>query len=306
MAASAEVLTAQLVDVIARLKFAEAMIEGFEAAGDIAADRSIDERPGRDRNKWDDDTKNLVERKFFSPDELTAKFVFKEWGEDFLVFVDSRDTEPADNLRKAQDQTTPILSLGVNPDMIERGKNLYRVLKKIVLHPEARALVVHVPDKNVWEAWRQIHGRFDPRNDAQANNVVQKLMDFREWKVKSITHVPVMIAKWEGLARDHYSRTGEEVLSEASRRHILLHTIPAAMQEHIRIQTLLLKREDLTYAKLRAFILDYAQQVESVATSMDMSALEAAAKVANDAATAAAQEIDSFGKYPKGGGGQQR
>ena len=100
------------------MKIAEAMIEGFKAAGDIAADRSIDERPGRDRKKWDDDTKNLVERKFFSPDELTTKSVFKEWGEDFLDFVESRDTELADNLRKARDQSTPILSLGDNPDMV--------------------------------------------------------------------------------------------------------------------------------------------------------------------------------------------
>ena len=99
--------------------------------------------------------------------------------------------------------------------------------------------------------------------------------------------------------------------------------IPVKMTEHIRTQTLLMKREDLTYDKLRQFIVDYCQHVAPLtATPMDISALsirptdyswytpESGAAAAATAHNPSAQwprwsqksePLDSFGKAPKGG-----
>ena len=55
------------------------------------------------------------------------------------------------------------MSLGNNPHQIGKAKKLYRVVHKLIEHANARALVVHAADKNVWEAWRALNAKFDPR-----------------------------------------------------------------------------------------------------------------------------------------------
>ena len=296
--ATIEQITQQLVEVLDRLKTAETIIQVMR---DLGMDKA--------KPKYDKEFEHgeLVDaKKFFAPVELTTKSVFPEWAEDFIDFVESRDNDLAEKLRTAREQLFVIASLGDNPDTVERGQKMYRVLKRVVIHPEARALVVNAPDKNVWEAWRQLYNRFDPRNDAAANSIVQRLMDWRAWKCKTIHDIPIQITKWEGLEREHKRRTGEDILSDPVRKEILLTMIPPAMKEHIRIHTMLIKKEDLTYQKLRTFILDYAQQSESVAVPMDMSSFSAAEAAAAEAAKWSAEyeeePLDSFGKGPKGGG----
>ena len=130
-----------------------------------------------------------------------------------------------------------------------------RILKRLVQpHPEAKALVTFTLNKNVWEAWRQLHCKFDPRNDAASNNIVQRLMDASKWQCKTLGQIPVKIAQWEGLQHEYQARHGDQVLSHASKKEILLNMIPASMKEHIRVQTLLMKREDLTFEKIRMFV----------------------------------------------------
>lgn len=94
------------------------------------------------------------------------------------------------------------------------------------------------------------------------------------WAFQSVSQIPLMLARWAGLQREHTARTQEQVLTASSARALLLEMIPAKMTEHIRTQTLMMKRKDETYDKLRQFILDYCQQVAPLsATPMDISAL---------------------------------
>ena len=44
-------------------------------------------------------------------------------------------------------------------------------MKRFVVYAEAKAIVVNVPDKNPFEAWRQFHAKHDPQNDALLNKL---------------------------------------------------------------------------------------------------------------------------------------
>ena len=176
------------------------------------------------------------------------------------------------------------------------------MLKKLVTHADARYLIQHVTGGNVYEAWRQLHNKLDPQNDAAAARTASHIMNVQNWKCKHISEVPVMLARWEGLQREHKARSGEDALTMAGSRNMLIEMIPAAMREHIRVQTMLLKREDLTYEKLRMYILDMAQQVASVATHMDVSALSEPDGKFEGHEQPDLEPMDSFGNRPKRGG----
>ena len=138
--ATNEQLTAQLVDmhkqladVINRLGIAERLLLS-------------DDKKRSDYNE----SKEPVDKKFFTPVELTVKTIFKEWAEDFVDFVESRDELLGDELRKSADSAVFIISLGENPEEIAGCRRLYRILKRLVQpHPEAKALVTITLNKNV-------------------------------------------------------------------------------------------------------------------------------------------------------------
>ena len=108
-------------------------------------------------------------------------------------------------------------------------------------------------------------------NDQAAGHAVRTILDPRKWAVQHVTQIPSMLARWEGLQREHFSRTQERVLTPSAARALLMEMIPTRMAEHVKVQTMLLKREDLTYDKLRSFIVDYCQSVAPLQpTPMDV------------------------------------
>ena len=85
--------------------------------------------------------------------------------------------------------------------------------------------------------------------------------------------------------------------------------IPTRMAEHVKVQTMLLKREDLTYDKLRGFIVDYCQSVAPLQpTPMDVGSFQPL--TSSDYSWGYLQKVDpvepepldSFGKAAKGAG----
>ena len=254
--------------------------------------------------------KQLVDKRFWEVPKYTKGDIFKEWSDEFVDYVDSRDFEDeADLLRQARDEKKPIMSLGHNPTQVKMGKALYRVLKQVVLHPEARALITYVENKNVWEAFRQLHARFDPRNDAAANSVVQRILDYKNWKCRSAQDIPVQLARWESLQREFKARTGIDVLTLPVKKEIMMKFIPEEMSKQINLQTLMLDQDDITYDKIRGFVTAYATQVQPHAPMpMDCNALEDSPQPHKDEAhdgdgkSGSDEPMDSFGQYPKGGG----
>ena len=319
-AASAQEMSDMVVTLIAQVKELQTRLGAAEVT--LAARGDFGGGGGRDREDGD-----LVKREFFLPEKFASqRQIFKEWAEEFMDFVKSRDSRLAELLDGSARWETPITNHG---DDEKKSRVLYRVLKKLVTHAEAKQLVVHATDGNVFEAWRQLHARYDPQNDASATRMLNYIMKVENWKCKNIGDVPVTLARWEGLQREHKVRTGEAALSSSMARNLLMEIVPPAMREHIRTQTMLFKRKDLTYDTLRMYILDCAHELAHVPTPMDVSAFDHANAAGYQGgvlpnygqeppftnpfgepapeATApkewpGSEPVDSFSKYPKGGG----
>ena len=72
--------------------------------------------------------------------------------------------------------------------------------------------------------------------------------------------------------------------------------IPKAMKQHLDSQTLLMNRTDLTYQKLRIFLMDHCAAIAPLLpTLMDETS-------SFDKDDTGKEAMDSFGKGPKGGG----
>ena len=67
--------------------------------------------------------------------------------------------------RASQHMTT---EKGESEQEVPVSEDLYKNLKRFVVYAEAKAIVVNVPDKKPFGAWRQLHAKHDPRNDATA------------------------------------------------------------------------------------------------------------------------------------------
>ena len=109
---------------------------------------------------------------------------------------------------------------GSNPHGQRMAKALYKSRKKNVVHAEAQAIITTAPNKNPFEAWRLLFAKFDPRNDATAQNIIDDILDKPKWKCHKLSEVPLKVAKWAALRREHVTRTGEEAINTASRRQL--------------------------------------------------------------------------------------
>ena len=145
----------------------------------------------------------LFDKKLFEPEKFERTANFKEWTEDFADWVMQSDETIGELLNFAREAQQVITQTGADEETQKKGLVLYRALKKLVTQPEAKAIITHVAGKNPYEAWRQMFSRFDPRNDSTASAIIMKLMSAKEWKCKTLAELPVSIAKWEALQRDH-------------------------------------------------------------------------------------------------------
>ena len=98
----------------------------------------------------------LVDKRLFTPELLFPKDIFREWSEDFIDYIRSRDAELGMLLEQARytdvaakDSTSGALA-ALDQD---KSRNLYRAMKKFLKeHPEARPLIQYVPNRNPFEA----------------------------------------------------------------------------------------------------------------------------------------------------------
>ena len=229
-----------------------AVIEAAVAAQGAAA-------PAAQAAPFKDAGVGLVDKKFFEPEPLVGKDVFREWAEEFTEYIKSRDKTLATLLDKSRHLTMAVSTTSLpelasaDPDMVS---GLYRVLKKLLKpHKDAGPIVSNVPKRCPFEAWRLIHTRMAPLNDQAASNAVTQILDPKKWAVTHITQIPLAITKWEGLQEEHFKRTRETVLTASAARGLLMQMIPQKLVDHIRTNTVMLGRDDLTYDKLKSLII---------------------------------------------------
>ena len=311
--ATSEQLTAQIVTlnedmarVVNRLSLAEAEV--------VVLKNDADERPHRRRGRRPDDDDDLqggadakdphlVDRRFFRPKQIEKGAQFKEWTTDFIDYMEHRDYPLGQKLRAACKVKTVITKYsghGVSP---AQARQLYRVLKEVVLQPEAKVLVVHAASRNPWEAWRQIHEKFDPRNDSSANTIMVTAMNGSKWKCKTLQEVPTMVAKWEAVQREYVERQGEECIAAPMKRQMLKDMLPSDVKAFLEVQTMM--RDELSYDQIKMAVMNLAARTNpSVAMPMDLNAFASSRRTTpgeEDAADAGWEEMDSLGKGRKGG-----
>ena len=104
--------------------------------------------------------------------ETVAKY-FDEGREGLKAIMDElgRSTTVVD---QAMLQQTALRHPHTIPDL-EKWKHLYQALEKLVDGEAAKVVIESVQDENGFEAWRQLHVRFEPELEAQKNVVLLEL-----------------------------------------------------------------------------------------------------------------------------------
>ena len=110
--------------------------------------------------------------------------------------------------------------------MRAKAPPLYRMMKRFIVHKQARQTVVLTPGKNPYEAWRLLHAKYAPRNDASAGMVVEKLVDWKAWKCKEFSEVPTRIQAWEKMQDEYKIQYRDEPINDITKRQMLKNILP--------------------------------------------------------------------------------
>ena len=109
--------------------------------------------------------------------------------------------------------------------------------------------VQNVVGKNPFEAWRLLFAKFDPRNDASAQQMIDTL-DKAKWKCARLVDIPIKLVKWEALICKHNTRTSEDAVSAKSKRALFKNMLPDSVRHFLDFQPVF--RPGLTYDVIKA------------------------------------------------------
>ena len=162
------------------------------------------------------------------------------------------------------------------PQLVEqvlRWKHVYRALEKLT-GGEAAKVISTVPEENGFEAWRQLHLRFEPELEAQKNVVLLELhsippaTSIEETKVK-LVELRCRIAKAEDIL--------SEPIQEMQKKTALLQVIDPITKQH----TATLKEEN--FAKFYTVCMNFANNASmGVPQARTVNALEKMQKEEHD------------------------
>ena len=92
--------------------------------------------------------------------------------------------------------------------------------------------------------------RFDPKSDAFNAKSVRDLISVKVWKARAMHELPARIAEWEHAQAEHQLRPGDDVLTDALRKDMLVNMITPELRAQVDSAMLLVEDSDLDYAKL--------------------------------------------------------
>ena len=145
------------------------------------------------------------------PEPFAQNTIFREWKLEFEDYIAGRDKTLSDLLEKAEKSKEIIVGVGETEKDRDRAQKLYRIIRKLTTHPEAKSIVTHVQHKNPWEAWTLLEARFDLKNDPFNAKSVRDLISVKVWKARAMHELPVRIAEWEHAQAEHQLRTGDDL-----------------------------------------------------------------------------------------------
>ena len=85
-------------------------------------------------------------------------------------------------------------------------------------------------------------------------------MSVKAWKPKHMFDLPAQIAKWEHEQNEHHRRTGQHVLTESLRQDMLMQMVTPEVKAQVEAAMLLVDESDLTYDKLKKFIVRFVNR----------------------------------------------
>ena len=239
----------------------------------------------------------IFDKQNMLPEKLVRQLDFREWSEEYLEYIEFQSEHLAELLTVARDSDRVITGTGEDEDTKLKAKALYKSLKRNVVLPEAKAIVANVPDKNPFEAWRQLFGKYDPRNDATAQRMIDVILDRKVWKCNKIEEITTKIAKWEALQREHLKRTGEEAINVTSKRALLKGMLPDQVKDFLEVHTIF--KPGLTYDVIKQAVLDLVQRTTGVNTAMLVDAVAAdPSAVPSIPASLLPEDVDSLARRP--------
>ena len=201
----------------------------------------------------------------------------------------------AELLTLARDSDNPVLGMGNDEETRTRAKALYKSLKRNVVLSDAKSIVVNVLNKNPFEAWRQLSAKYDPRNDAAAQRMIDLIMNKKHWKCA------------ESLLREHLKRTGEEASNTISKRALFKSMLPDNVRGFLGVQTIF--KPGLTYDVIKQAVMDLVQRTTNSATPMVVDSLSPypglgpgpGAGIGIEAPGSSQEQLDSLARRPPAG-----
>ena len=197
----------------------------------------------------------MVNKNCFLPEPSAPNTIFREWKLEFEDYIAGRDKTLSDLLEKSEKFKEVIVGVGETEKERERAQKLYRIIRKLTTHPEAKSIVAHVQYKNPREAWRLLLTRFDHKNDAFNAKSVRDLISVKVWKARAMHELPARIAEWEHAQAEHQLRTGDDVLADALRKDMLMNMITPELRAQVDSAMLFVGDSDLNYAKLKRIVI---------------------------------------------------
>ena len=193
----------------------------------------------------------LLDKSNMLPEKLARASDFREWTEEYQEYIEFQSVKLSALLTMARDSQVAITGMGDDAETQHKARALYKSLRYNIVLPEARQIVANTPEKNPFEAWRQLFGKYDPRNDASAQRMMDAILDKKMWKCAKIEEIATKISKWEALIREHHKRTGEEAVNASSKRALLKQMLPDQVKDYLEVHTIF--RPDLLYDVIKQF-----------------------------------------------------
>ena len=216
---------------------------------------------------------NKLVSKNKEPEMLRPKTTFRSWAKSYKTIAGSKDHRFKLLLEWAESQDAPITNSDLDllteiPEALDLASQVYASLNIYTEDgTEARTIVDNTPGDNGAEAWRLLAKRFDPATEGNNISLMNQILQPPKGKIDNITY---LIEKWEELVQRQEMRTRTTILTESTRRTLLVNMCPDVLADHLMMHGQLYP----TYQAAKSFIRDYVERSKSRPTPMDVGELE--------------------------------
>jgi hypothetical protein len=171
----------------------------------------------------------FVDSKIGKLPNLKDEHGFVEWALKTTAFVASQNFRAAELLRRSETSSDEIGEVDLSGEEVKWSQQLYFML---IMQCEGNPLriVHHVPDNNGFEAYRQLHKRYNPKSYGRALARLTVILSF-DFGEDPRTFLD-KITEWERLISD-YEKDASDVVSDSVRCAVISGKCPKDVRTHL-------------------------------------------------------------------------